>query len=165
MKRNLFRLATVMRVRRIQHDIELGRLTQARTELGEARLHEAQRIQEYRTATRPDGSAVSSQQFLRERSKFERLGDQVTVAVQQVSLRRDDECLRHQDWSIAAQRVSALDRLHDRHNAEHQSALDAEEVLDADERTTQRRFRADLPANRAPLDHTISDRSKSSQVA
>ena len=165
MKRNIFRLATVMRVRRIQQDIELGRLAQARIELNEARLRQAQRIEEYRTATRADGSAVSSQQFLRERSKFERLGDQVTVAGQQVSQARDDEFLRHQDWSIAAQRVSALDRLHDRHNAEHQSALGTEEVLDADERTTQRRFRADLPTNDARLDHKISNRSKSTQVA
>ncbi len=140
MKRNRFRLATVMRVRQIQEDIEMGRLTQARLDVANAQLRQAERAEAYKQATQPDGKPVPSHQFLRERSKFERLGDQVVDAAHEVSLARNEEQLRRQDWSIAAQRVSALDRLRDRHNESYQSELATEEVQDTDERTNQRRF-------------------------
>ena len=140
MKRNRFRLATVMRVRQIQEDTEMGRLTQARLTVHRAQTRQAECIEAYRRAAQPDDGKLSSSEFVRERDKFERLGQQVVSGANEVTRAVDEERLRRHDWSIAAQRVSALDRLRERNNAAYEHGMAVSEIVEADERTNQRRF-------------------------
>lgn len=150
MKRNRFRLDTVMRVRRIQEDVEVGRLTKARLDVAAAHRRVEERTERYRSEVSSMGTLHNAASFLAERDRFDRLGDHVVAAHHEVVETSDVERERLVDWSVAAQRVSALDRLLERHQASHHADLLAEEVLDADERTMQRRIRAMNAAATAP---------------
>ena len=158
MKRNRFRLETVMRVRRIQEDIELSRLAQARLDVARALAAEVASIQAYQVATQPDQSGSSTREFLNDRVRLDRLGEQISTARRETADRRDEEDRRHADWSIAAQRVSALDRLRTNHTEAHHAALVTEDVSDSDERTMQRGLAQRLAASDAVTTHRITPR-------
>ena len=102
MKRNRFRLETVMRVRRIQEDIELSRLAQARLDVARALAAEVASIRAYEVATQPDLSGSTTREFLNDRVRLDRLGEQISTARKETADSRDEENRRHADWSIAA---------------------------------------------------------------
>lgn len=148
MKRNRFRLETVMRIRRTQEDVEVGRLSLALGAAAAARAVETEREQRYLAAVQhPAGGwsaerpALSTDAFLADRSMTELMGDAVVVAQAEVATADAVVDERRVDWSLAAKRVAALERLHERHVDAHHAAVLAEESSDADERTMARRLR------------------------
>lgn len=145
MKRDRFRLATVLRVRQIQEDAERGRLALARAGAGRAVAHSEAQTGRYRQATAGSPQHGSTEAFIGARVHIDRLVDAVVCAHGEAAAA---ECFveeRRADWSVAAQRVSALDRLRDRHREAFVAAALTEEVLDADERTISRRYAGRLP--------------------
>ena len=145
MKRSPFRLATVLRVRHVQEDVELGRLSLARADARRAADRADASLDSYRRQTTEGSSMASTGAFLAERLHAERLAESVTRARADVVTSQQIVADRRVDWSFAAQRVSALVRLRDRHNEAFAAAALLEDVLDADERTTARRHLLSLP--------------------
>ena len=84
-------------------------------------------------------SVTSTGAFLADRLHGERLAESVIDARADVVTSQQVVADRKVDWSFAAQRVSALVRLRDRHNEASAAAVLLEDVLDADERTIARR--------------------------
>ncbi len=145
MKRNPFRLATVLRVRHVQEDIELGRLSLARADARRAADCADVSLARYRRQTTDGPSVASTGAFLADRLHGERLAESVTQARADVVTTQQVVADRRVDWSVAAQRVSALVRLRDRHNEAFAAEVLHEDVLDADERTTARRHLLSSP--------------------
>lgn len=139
MKRNSFRLATVLRVRHVQEDVELGRLSLARADARRAVDRADASLDRYRHQATAGLPVASTGAFLADRLRAERLAESVIDAQADVTASQQVVADRRVDWSFAAQRVSALVRLRDRHNEAFAAELLLEDVLDADERTTARR--------------------------
>lgn len=137
MKRNRFRLATVLRVRMVQEDVELGRLAHARADARRASESAALSFDRYAVRSQQLSSS-STTSFLADREHMDRLADSVLVSRAKVEVADEVVHERHVDWSHAAQRVSALGRLRDRHNDAFVATALLEEVADADERATAR---------------------------
>jgi flagellar export protein FliJ len=148
MKRNRFRLETVLRVRRIQEDVELGRLGAAQRAAEAAHAEEEQCFDRYRVGVNVAVPALGVDAFLATRAQVERLGDGALVANALANAADEHVTERHADWSVAAQRVSGLERLEERHRDGHRAEVLADEVRDADEATIQRRFLAARDADR-----------------
>lgn len=140
MKRNRFRLATVLRVRHVQETVELGRLALARADARRASDVADASLGRYRMRADEQPVARDTAAFLADRLHCERLAESVVVARVGMDTARGVVAERHSDWSIAAQRVSALGRLRDKHDEAFAAATLLEEVVDADERTTARRL-------------------------
>lgn len=145
MKRNPFRLATVLRVRHVQEDVELGRLSLARADARRAADRADALLDRYRLQTTAGPSVTSTGAFLADRLHGERLAESVIDARADVVTSQQVVADRRVDWSFAAQRVSALVRLRDRHNEASAAAVLLEDVLDADERTIARRHLLSSP--------------------
>lgn len=141
MKRDRFRLATVLRVRKIQEDAERGRLALARADAERAEMHADRQTRHYQTGAERSAATGSTDTFVGSRTHIDRLVDAVVASRGNVAAAEVVVEDRHVDWSIAAQRVSALDRLADRHREAFVAAALAEEVVDADERTISQRHR------------------------
>lgn len=145
MKRSPFRLATVLRVRHVQEDVELGRLSLARADARRAADRADASLDRYRRQTTAGPSVTSAGAFLADRLHGERLAESVIDARADVVTSQQVVAERRVDWSFAAQRVSALVRLRDRHNEAFAAAVLLEDVLDADERTIARRHLLSSP--------------------
>ncbi len=139
MKRNPFRLATVLRVRHVQEDVELGRLSLARADARRAADRAEASLGRYRVQASESSPVASTGAFLADRVHAERLAESVVEARADMVAAQEVVAVRRVDWSNAAQRVSALVRLRDRHTEAFLAATLLEDVLDADERTTARR--------------------------
>lgn len=140
MKRNRFRLETVLRVRRIQEDIKLTEMMTARGAVDRATIQGHARTMSYRDTVQAATSENSSSGFLAERGRMGRFLDGVLESQVTVAITTDELSQRRDTWSTAAQRVSALQRLYGRHQDSHRMDELADEVRETDERTTQRRF-------------------------
>ena len=145
MKRNPFRLATVLRVRHVQEDVELGRLSLARAEARRAADRADASLDRYRLQTTATPCVSSTGAFLADRLHTERLAESVVDARADMASAQQVVADRRVDWTSAAQRVSALVRLRDRHNEACAEAVLLEDVLDSDERTSARRHLLSLP--------------------
>jgi flagellar protein FliJ len=144
MKRDRFRLATVLRVRKIQEDAERGRLALARADAGRAALHADRQTTHYLDGAERSPSLGSTDSFVGSRTHVERLVDAVVASRGNVAAAEVVVETRRIHWSIAAQRVSALDRLRERHRDAFTAAALAEDVIDADERTITQRYRQSI---------------------
>jgi flagellar export protein FliJ len=141
MKRDRFRLATVLRVRKIQEDAERGRLALARADVERAALHAHHQTTQYEHGAQRAPLAGAAETFIDSRLHVDRLVHAVVASRSDVASAEVVVEDRRVDWSVAAQRVSALDRLRERHHDAFVAATLAEEVLDADERTISQRHR------------------------
>lgn len=150
MKRNRFRLEAVMRVRRIQEEIERARMTVARADVARANELERRQTDRYRAIVAATTSEAGTATFLAERGRMDRFRQSVVTSHDDVIVAANELGLRRDDWSLAAQRVSALDRLHDRHQQLHHFETLADEVRETDERTTQRRLLSTRSTPAAP---------------
>jgi flagellar protein FliJ len=159
MKRDRFRLATVLRVRKIQEDTERGRLALAHADADRAAMHADRQTARYHDGAERSPASGTTNTFIGSRTHVERLVDAVVASLGDVVAAEVIVDDRRLDWSIAAQRVSALDRLRDRHREAFVAAALAEDVVDADERTITQRHR-DLvsapPVARRQLHHRPS---------
>lgn len=148
MKRTAFRLATVYRIRRVQEDIEVGRLALARVHADQARRDEAAHLDAYRARSDREfaGSKVTSvNKFLVTRQSWDSLAGGATAARKRVIDSDFELADRVVDWRIAARRVSGLDRLYERHLEGRGKELIADQTRESDERTEQQRFRTPNP--------------------
>ena len=80
--------------------------------------------------------------FLAGRDRLDRFGDSVVQSQEDVADASVTLDARRGDWSAAAQRVSALERLYERHTDARHADFLATEVQDTDERTMQRGLNA-----------------------
>ena len=140
MKRNHFRLDTVLRVRRMQEEIVLAEMMTARAEMERATIFEHQQRTKYHSVVHGSPSENNSVGFLAERGRMNRFLDNVLESRTGVAVSTDVLNQRRETWSATAQRVSALQRLFDRHQQSHRADELADEVRETDERTTQRRL-------------------------
>lgn len=163
MKRSRFHLTAVMRVRRIQEDIELGRLAKARIDLAAELSKEETLTTAYQNAVHVSPAGTSTQRFLGDRSRADRMGEQVMTARAQVVEARCEEVHRRDEWAVAAQRVSALDRLFDRFAEARAASIAADEVVDTDEQTMQRRSHLARAATNSPARNSSTQRPTSGE--
>lgn len=145
MKRNRFRLETVLRVRRIQEEIVLAEMLTARAEMERSTVYEHQQRTRYFGIIHDSPTENNSDGFLAERGRMNRFLHNVLESQTGVANSTDLLNQRRETWSAAAQRVSALQRLHDRHQQSHRVDELADEVRETDERTTQRRLLSATP--------------------
>jgi flagellar export protein FliJ len=137
MKRYKFRLETALRVRKVEEDFAIAALANAHRVLAEADASLDRRLDRYRDTPLPQGP-MSVEQLLRVRSHLDgvaasvvhagaaRLGAEATVD------------LRRSEWSEAAARVSALERLDERRRAEHALEAQRQEHAEVDDMVVAR---------------------------
>jgi flagellar export protein FliJ len=137
MKKYRFRLETALRVRKVEEDFAVAALADAHRSLAEADARLDRRLDRYRDTPLPQGP-MSVEQLLRMRSHVDgvaasvvfagavRLGAEATVDV------------RRTEWSEAAARVSALERLDERRRAEHALEAQRQELIEVDDMVVAR---------------------------
>lgn len=132
MKKYRFRLEAVLRVRRIEEERAQGVLLAAYQALREADAELERRLDHYRTVTAPDGS-VPQHAFIAARSRQDGAASAV-VAAGTARLAAEAEVERaRQEWTEAAARVKALERLDDRRREEHALEALRQETIVLDE--------------------------------
>jgi flagellar biosynthesis chaperone FliJ len=136
-KKYTFRLETVLKVRRIEEDRAKGALAFANADARRAADEVAVREAAY--AALPEGpTAFTTSAFLADRWRRSTSADAVLYGLQ-----REREALtvvaeRRTDWSAAAGKVSALERLDSRRREEHALDTAREEAIVVDELVTGR---------------------------
>jgi flagellar FliJ protein len=118
LKRFHFRLAQVLRVRRLQEEIARGALMLANREAATAADAVNARVAEYTDAARPSG-AQSYDTFNRMQSRLDNAAAAITIARAEYRARLDVVDERRTEWAAARQRVAALERLEERRREEH----------------------------------------------
>jgi flagellar protein FliJ len=138
MKRYSFPLAQVLRVRRLEEDRAAGRLATARVEAAAAEERLARR-QDTLAGMAPPAGVGTAGAFLAWHQSVALAGEALTaagaarhVAVAEVDARRDE-------WSSAAMRVSALERLDERRLEAHTKEARRTEAVQVDDMVTARR--------------------------
>lgn len=141
MKRYRFRLDTVLRVRQVEEDRARGELALANRALADADALLEDRIDHYGAVPHPD-APLPMAAFLASRDRQEwaaravvTAGTARLVADAQVAVRRDE-------WSAAATRVAALERLDERRREEHRLESQRQEGLEVDDIVVARARRA-----------------------
>jgi len=118
LKRFHFRLAQVLRVRRLQEEIARGALMLANREAQTAADAVNARVAAYADAARPAG-AQSYDTFNRTQAHLDNAAAAITVARAEYRSRLEVVETRRAEWAGARQRVAALERLEERRRAEH----------------------------------------------
>ena len=132
MKRYRFRLDTVLRVRQVEEERARGQLALANREMAEADALLEARIDHYGDVPRTEVALpVSAYLATRDRQEWAAravvaAGTARLVAEAQVAVRRDE-------WSAAASRVAALERLDERRRDEHRLEAQRQEGLEVDD--------------------------------
>lgn len=142
MKRYSFPLAQVLRVRRLEEDRAAGRLAAARAEAAAAEEQVARRRAAL-AGMAPPAELGTAGDFLARAAGVALAGEALKVAgvTRQVAVAEVD--VRRGEWSVAAMRVSALERLDERRLEAHtKEALRMEAVLVDDMVTSRRRQRS-----------------------
>ncbi|NMR21043.1 flagellar export protein FliJ [Cellulomonas fimi] len=130
-----FRLAGLLRLRKLQEDEAAGRLALANAELRSA---EAVRVGTQATLaahSMPDGDRLA---FARGVAGRAALGGLVTEAVTVAGAAADVARVRTGEWSATRSRSVALEKLEDTHRAEVRSEDDRQEQLALDEIASRR---------------------------
>lgn len=117
MKRYRFALETVLRVRRIQEEAAGFALAHANRDLQRAVLDHRVALARYESLQLGHGQQ-DLDSFRRDRDKAERFAGAVESAWTAVQAATDEVAARHSVWSVAAQRVAALEHLDERRRAE-----------------------------------------------
>jgi flagellar export protein FliJ len=127
LKRFQFRLAQVLRVRRLQEDIARGALMLANREAQIAADAVNARVAEYTDAARPAG-AQTYDTFNRMQAHLDNAARAITVARAEYRSRLEIVETRRTEWAEARRRVAALERLEERRREEH--AIDVRRAED-----------------------------------
>lgn len=137
MKRYQFRLATVMRVRRIEEEAARAHMLEAQAAAGRARAVRDEAAAHCRDLPVNLGPS-SADEFRKERQVLELAA--AALSVRQTALRvAEIEAERVRgEWSAAAARVAVLERLDERRREEHRLSVDREEIRFLDEVAARR---------------------------
>lgn len=118
MKRYRFRLEQVRNVRRAQEDLSLAAMRHAEREAAQAAEAAEARRARYERESAPLAQAVAGS-FVADHERLARAAAAVEAAARSLAEARAAADDRRADWSEAARRVAALDRLDDRKRGEH----------------------------------------------
>lgn len=132
MKRYQFRLAQVLRVRRIEEERERAALLAKRRQELEATM----RADERQTAYASVGAvpvALPAHRFLVERGRREIAAASLAAAIAERQMAAAATVAAQVDWSRSAQRVSALERLEERARDEYQLEIRRDEDAAVDD--------------------------------
>lgn len=143
MSRYQFRLATVLRVRRMEEESAKLQLRGANIALRQAIAARDLAEERYRTFTSTGPAAASAVHLLAERLEAGLLAEQVATAQRLAMDRATSAALAQARWSKAAKRVAVLERLDARRRSEHAAAELRAEVALVDDLVTAR-YAADL---------------------
>ena len=137
MKRYQFRLEKVMKVRRIQQDQARAGVVEARRRADEAVVESARRLDAYATCPAPS-TAVPAAAFLAARALHELKAQALVIARDGEEAAWEVVSLRLDEWSDAARRVSALERLDARRREEYALELRRDEDAQVDDLVVSR---------------------------
>lgn len=126
MKRYRFRLEQVLRVRRVQADLEAGHLGRARRAETEAEATRTDRERAIAERNRPSGP-MDVGTLATHRTLWEAELRALARATDQVAAARTETAARRDDYLTASRRVKALDLLDDRRREEHRLDEDRDE--------------------------------------
>jgi flagellar export protein FliJ len=118
MKRYQFRLASVLRVRRIQEERARSELLNANQAVNAANLHLARRIEHLQQLPRT-ASVASTPAFLANQARMASVASSIAMADMARQVAEAAAAEKRDAWRQTAQRVDALERLDDRARGEH----------------------------------------------
>ncbi|HEY0358282.1 MAG TPA: flagellar FliJ family protein [Mycobacteriales bacterium] len=134
MKRT-FRLASVLRVRRVQEDVARADLLRANREVGHA-WTDVERRNAYLESRQGGFTTGTSAAFIGSLTAGIARASDLSAARAAHQLARDAAADRAAGWTAAAARVQALESLEERHRAAVRSADEAAEQRAADDRSS-----------------------------
>jgi flagellar protein FliJ len=137
MKKYRFPLDTVLRVRRIEEERELVALAAARHAAAAAERAAADCLHHYRSLPVP-GSRAAAEAFVGRRARLGIAASSVRDADAAHARAVDAADAQRELWSLAARRVSSLERLDERGRAEHAIELRRDEDRVVDDLVTGR---------------------------
>jgi flagellar export protein FliJ len=137
MKRYSFRLDPVLRVRRIEEDQAILQLANAQRGLAAAEEMLQRRLDRYGDVPVAAGP-MPAETLLRMRSRQEAVAASVVFAGANQLRAAATVDLRREEWSAAAMRVAALERLDERRRAEHQQEAQRQELVTVDDMVVAR---------------------------
>lgn len=138
MKRHPFRLAVVLRVRRLEEEAATLELRAANFALRQAVIARDSAQQRYRGLTSGVQASGSVDQLHAERLEAGLLAEQAATAQRVAMERASAAALAQARWSKAAKRVAVLERLIARRRAEHEAEERRLEVALVDDLVTAR---------------------------
>ncbi len=137
MRRYVFRLASVLRVRRSEQDVALAAVLRAQAAAAEQSALLAERDLAYARALVPQGSR-SRADFVHEQAHRAALAQAVLDQRQRLQEAEDVIEAARAVWSAAAARVGALERLDERQRAEHHAHALREDDMAVDDLVVSR---------------------------
>jgi flagellar export protein FliJ len=141
MKKYVFRLETVRRVRKVQEEIAKSQLMAANNEVTAAIKAVEQRSDKLNAAERTAFGAANTETFMNHRY-FSGLAGQAVVAAQASRRAAELEAVAKRDlYAEAAKRVRALDRLDDHRRDDHTIEMRREEERLIDDVVNSRHMR------------------------
>ena len=145
MKRYKFRLDTVLRVRRVEEDRAVAALAAARRQLDAAEQTLQDSLDRYTGVPAAQGP-LPLDALLRARAHQELVAASVVHAGTQRLRAEAIVEVQRAEWSAAAQRVAALERLDERRRAEHALEAQRQETIEVDDMVVARAARAERPS-------------------
>jgi flagellar export protein FliJ len=145
MKQFKFRLASVLRIRHIQEDLARARLLHANVAAREAERVVDARHTRYLDLARPAG-LQHAPDFARTLFALDSAAGAIDVARDQQVEALAHVAERRAEWSEASMRVDALERLEERHRAEHNIEVRRDEDRVTDDLIVSRYAREDRSA-------------------
>lgn len=144
MKRYQFRLEPVLRVRRIEEDVARGALAAAQVQLAEADAWLAATSSRYEGRATPGGPAPATS-WLAGRAAVDLAAASVLAAGSRRAEATQQLDQQREALGQARQKVSALERLDERHRDEHAVAARRDEDATVDDLVTSRHARKEAP--------------------
>ena len=140
MKRYRFRLEQVLRVRKIQEDQARAAVVEARVQADQAAAALLRRVEDYDAHSHGavGMSAASAAGFLATRALHDLKAQAVLSARETEAGAQDVVGARLAEWSEAARRVSALERLDERRREEYELELRRDEDAQVDDLVVSR---------------------------
>lgn len=146
MKRYKFRLDTVLRVRKVEEDRAIAVLAAASRALVEAEATLQRRLDRYGDVPAPSGPLPVAE-LLKVRARQDGVAAAVVFAGTERLRAEATVELRRDEWSAAARRVAALERLDQRRREEHSVEAQRQEALEVDDMVVGRHGRSDARAS------------------
>jgi flagellar FliJ protein len=127
MKRYQFRLASVLRVRRIQEEQARAQLLAANRSVRTAHLHVASRVAHLESLPKP-AAVASTPAFLANQARLASVASSISLARIARQVAEEAATEKRLAWQVTAQRVESLDRHDDRARGDH--ALETQRATD-----------------------------------
>jgi flagellar export protein FliJ len=137
MKRYAFRLDTVLRVRKVEEDRAIAALADATRALQAAEQTLRARLDRYGDVPAPTG-ALPVADLLKLRARQDGVAAAVVYAGAQRLRAEATVDVQRDEWSAAAMRVAALERLDERRRGEHAAEAERQEAIEVDDMVVAR---------------------------